>query len=53
MKAYDNAVKAFSDCLQAEGDTSNRANTAVDRLMKLAEKFNVELHAFKEHNGAG
>lgn len=53
MKAYDNAVKAYTDCLQADGDTSNRANVAVDKLQKLAEKFNVELHAFKEHNGAG
>jgi hypothetical protein len=52
MKAYDNAVKAFTDCLNQEGDTSNRANLAVDKLQKLAEKFNVELHSFKERNGA-
>ena len=52
MKAYDIAVKAFSDCMQSEGDTSNRVNLAVDKLQHLAEKFNIELHAFKERNGA-
>jgi hypothetical protein len=53
MKAYDNAVKAYSDCLHDAGDTSNKANLAVDRLAHLAERFNTELHAFKERNGAG
>jgi hypothetical protein len=53
MKAYDNAVKAYSDCLKEAGDTSNRANLAIDRLEHMAERFNVELHAFKERNGAG
>jgi hypothetical protein len=52
MKAYDNAVRAYSDCLHDEGDTSNKANIAVDKLQRLAERFNVELHAFKERNGA-
>jgi hypothetical protein len=53
MKVYDNAVKAYSDCLHEAGDTSNRANIAVDRLQRMAERFNAELHAFKERNGAG
>ena len=53
MKAYDNAVKAYSDCLHDAGDTSNKANLAVDRLAHMAERFNIELHAFKERNGAG
>jgi hypothetical protein len=53
MKVYDNAVKAYSDCLHDAGDTSNRANLAIDRLARLAERFNVELHTFKERNGAG
>src|SRR5579862_2126230 len=52
MKAYDLAVKAYSDCLRDAGDTTNRANLAVDRLGKMAERFNAELHAFKEKNGA-
>jgi hypothetical protein len=51
MKVYDNAVKAFSDCLRDAGDTTSRANAAVEKLQKLAERFNVELHAFKERNG--
>jgi hypothetical protein len=52
MKAYDNAVKAYSDCLHDEGDNTDKANVAVDRLQHLAERFNVELHAFKERNRA-
>ena len=52
MKVYDNAVKAYSDCLHDEGDTTNKANVAVDRLQHLADRFNTELHAFKERNGA-
>jgi hypothetical protein len=52
MKAYDLAVKAYSDCLRDAGDTSNRANVAVDRLERMAARFNVELKAFKERNGA-
>lgn len=51
MKVYDNAVKAFSDCLRDAGDTSGRVNAAVEKLQKLADRFNVELHAFKERNG--
>jgi hypothetical protein len=52
VKVYDNAVKAYSECLRDAGDTSNKANVAVDRLQHIAERFNVELHAFKERNGA-
>jgi hypothetical protein len=52
MKSYDNAVKAYSDCLHEEGDTTNKVNVAVDRLQHLAERFNTELHAFKERNRA-
>jgi hypothetical protein len=52
IKAYDNAVKAYSDCLRDAGDASNKANLAVDRLQHLAERFNAELHTFKERNGA-
>lgn len=52
IKAYDNAVKAYSECLRDAGDTSNKANVAVDRLQHIAERFNVELHTFKERNGA-
>jgi hypothetical protein len=53
LKVYDNAVKAYSDCLHDAGDTSNRADTAVEKLQKVAERFNTELRAFKGRNGAG
>jgi|HubBroStandDraft_6_1064221.scaffolds.fasta_scaffold05986_3 hypothetical protein len=52
IKAYDLAVKAYSDCLHDSGDTSIRANQAVERLERIAERFNVELKVFKEHHGA-
>jgi hypothetical protein len=52
MKSYDNAVKTYTDCLHDAGDTSNKADQAVDTLQKLAARFNQELQAFKQHNGA-
>ena len=52
IKAYDIAIKAYSDCLRDANDETNRANQAVERLQKLAEKFNVQLIAFKGRNGA-
>jgi hypothetical protein len=52
IKAYDNAVKAFADCLRDAGDTSNRANAAVQNLEKIAGHFNDQLKVFKERNGA-
>lgn len=51
VKAYDAAVKDYTSCLTAAGDTSNKGNEAVDKLTKVAAKFNQELHAFKEKNG--
>jgi hypothetical protein len=52
IKAYDNAVKAFADCLRDAGDTSHRGDAAVQKLEALASRFNDELKAFKERNGA-
>jgi len=52
IKAYDIAIKVYSDCLRDANDATNRANQAVERLQKLAEKFNTQLVAFKERNGA-
>ncbi|HEX4050935.1 MAG TPA: hypothetical protein VHY19_08675 [Steroidobacteraceae bacterium] len=65
VKAYDTAVKTYGDCLQheldaklasggdkalleAQYDLRNRAE--VDKLQKLASKFNDELRAFKAKN---
>ncbi|HWG75208.1 MAG TPA: hypothetical protein VN660_00260 [Steroidobacteraceae bacterium] len=65
VKAYDTAVKTYGDCLQHELDTKlagggnkqqleaqyDRLNNAeVDKLQKLAGKFNDELRAFKAKN---
>lgn len=65
VKGYDTAVKAYSDCLQQEvdakvaagGDKSKlsdeygkKSNAEVDKLQKIADKFNTELHAFKAKN---
>ena len=52
IKAYDTAVKEFTDCLQKSGDTSNKEGPALDQLHKIADKFNEELRTFKQKNGA-
>ncbi|HEX4378315.1 MAG TPA: hypothetical protein VHZ99_14280 [Steroidobacteraceae bacterium] len=52
IKAYDNAIKAFADCLRDSGDTSHRGDAAVQKLEALAARFNDQLKAFKERNGA-
>jgi hypothetical protein len=65
VKAYDTAVKAYGDCLQRELDAKlasggnkpqleaqyDRLNNAeVDKLQRVAGKFNDELRAFKAKN---
>lgn len=66
IRAYDTAVKAYGDCLQHELDAKlaigsgnkqqleaqyDRLNNAeVDKLQRLAGKFNDELRAFKAKN---
>jgi len=65
VKAYDTAVKTYGDCLQHELDAKvagggNREqleaqydrlnNVEVDKLQRLAGKFNDELRAFKAKN---
>lgn len=52
IKAYDNAIKAFADCLRDSGDTSHRGDAAVQKLEALAARFNDQLKVFKERNGA-
>jgi hypothetical protein len=51
IKAYDNAVKAYTDCLHDAGDSPAKANLAVAVLEKTAARFNEELHRFKLRNG--
>lgn len=65
VKAYDNAVRAYSACLEQEqhnkvtlgadrgvlaAEYSRRTEAEVDKLEKLADKFNIELRAFKARN---
>ncbi len=65
VKAYDTAVKAYGDCLQQQLDKQVAAggnkeflsvqydkmnNIEVDKLQKLADKFNEELRVFKARN---
>jgi hypothetical protein len=64
VKTYDNAVRAYSACLEQEQHTkaslgadhgvldeySRRSEAEVDKLEKLADRFNAELRAFKERN---
>lgn len=67
VKAYDATVKAYSECLQQEADAkiaaggdkakiseeyAKRSNVEVDKLQKIADKFNVELRAFKAKNAS-
>jgi hypothetical protein len=62
VKAYDNAVRAYSDCLQQQKaatgsdnaklaeEYNRRVDVEVDKLQRLADKFNGELRAFKARN---
>lgn len=65
VRAYNAEVKQFADCLQQEQDAkvaaggdqaklaeeyAKRQNAVVDKLQQIADKFNVELKAFKTKN---
>jgi hypothetical protein len=65
VKAYDTAVKAYGDCLQQQLDArvasggnkqvlslqyDRMNNDQVDKLQRLADKFNEELRTFKARN---
>ena len=52
IRAYDTAVRQYTSCLQQTGDTTSKGNDAVDRLERVAARFNEELKAFKEKNSA-
>ena len=53
IKAYETAVKDFSDCAKQTTDEIQMqiADRAVEKLASIAEKFNSELYAFKKRNG--
>ena len=65
IKTFDAAVKAYADCMQQEEDAKVAAgadkaktnaqyakltNAQVDKLQAIADKFNIELRAFKAKN---
>ena len=52
VKEYDAAVVAYSDCMKKSGGAESEINQAVMQLEKVAERFNAELRAFKQKNGA-
>ena len=52
MRAYDLAVKKYADCLQRSGGSAQKQDEAVERLRKIAERFNAELRAFKAKNAS-
>jgi len=66
VRAFDTAVKAYSECLQQEQDAKIAAggdkqklakqyadlnNAQVDKVQQVADKFNVELKSFKAKSG--
>jgi hypothetical protein len=65
VRAFDEAVKAYSDCLKQDTDAKVTAggdkaklgaayikanNEEVAKLQEVADKFNVELRAYKAKN---
>lgn len=51
VQAYNAAVTVYADCMQKSGGEIALQNGAVDRLNRVADKFNAELRAFKAKNG--
>ncbi len=47
MKAYDAAVTEYTNCLTQTNGSHMKINGAVDKLQRVAEKYNSELRAFK------
>jgi hypothetical protein len=54
IKEYNVAVSAYAECAEKDGSSHElaNANQAIHQLEKLAERFNAELRAFKQKNGA-
>lgn len=52
IKAYNIAVKEFSNCVAVHDLDSARGNLAVGKLLVIADRFNVEMRTFKKRAGA-
>jgi hypothetical protein len=51
-KQYDAAVVAFAECVRKSGGGETQIDEEIKKLQKHAERFNAELRAFKQKNGA-
>ncbi len=52
IKGYNAAVVGYTDCVRKDGGSETEINLVIEQLEKLAERFNAELRAFKQKNGA-
>jgi hypothetical protein len=52
IKGYNAAVVTYTDCMRKSGGGESEVNEIIEQLEKLAERFNSELRAFKQKNGA-
>jgi hypothetical protein len=54
IKDYNAAVVSYTECVRKSANPAEaeRASDIVEQLEKLAERFNAELRAFKQKNGA-
>jgi hypothetical protein len=52
VKVYDAAVNAYAECVHKTGGNVERGNEAVDKLHRIADRFNAELRVFKAKSGA-
>jgi hypothetical protein len=52
VKVYNAAVTAYAECMQKTGGDATQRDSEVDRLHKIADKFNTELRTFKARSGA-
>jgi hypothetical protein len=52
IKGYNAAVVAYTECVRKDGGSETEINAVIAQLEKLAERFNAELRAFKQKNGA-
>jgi len=52
VKAYDTAVRQYTQCLEQAGDSGAQQNQAVTKDQQLADRFNTQLHAYEaKHKG--
>jgi hypothetical protein len=52
IKDYNAAVVSYTECVRKDGGSETAINEVIEQLEKIAERFNAELRAFKQKNGA-